>query len=189
MPHVQKIPVIGVVGGIGSGKSTVADEFERLGCYRIDCDKLGHALLAEDDVKKEILAQFGPSVFDSGGEVNRSAVADIVFHDAQQLQSLEHILHPRIREEIIRRVAEAAGQKKIAVVVDAAVLFEAGWDDLCTYVIFVDAPVEERLARVKERRGWDAHTLQLRESNQIPLDKKQKRCHHSVRLPRGSQRR
>lgn len=181
MPKNKHIPVIGVVGGIGSGKSTVAAEFERLGCCRIDGDKLGHALLVRDDVKQEIRALWGAAVFDETGEVNRKAVADIVFNDATQLEALERILHPRIREAIMQAVAKTRGKTYPAVVVDAAVLFEAGWDDLCSHVIFVDAPMEDRLARVRERRGWDANTLHTREMRQIPLDKKQNRCHHSIR--------
>jgi dephospho-CoA kinase len=172
---------VGIVGGVGSGKSTVAEEFERLGCCRIDADKLGHSLLADGEVKREIRAQFGPSVFDETGIVSRKAVAEIVFQDAKQLDALERILHPRIREEIIRAIAAAQVTKSPAVVVDAAVLFEAGWDDLCTHVVFVDAPEADRLRRVREKRGWDAQTLQMRETRQIPLDKKAKRCHHGIR--------
>ena len=176
----QKIPVVGIVGGIGSGKSTVAEEFEHLGCYRIDCDKLGHAALDEEDVKRQLRALWGDNVFDADGDVNRRAVADVVFNDPKQLAALESIVHPRIREGIVRGIAEGKARNAPAIIVDAAVLFEAGWDDLCTDIVFVEASREERFARVKERRGWDDSTMQLRESRQIPLDKKQSRCHHSI---------
>jgi dephospho-CoA kinase len=181
MHQVQNIPVIGIVGGIGSGKSTVAAEFERLGCYRIDADKLGHVLLGEDEVKCEIRALWGAAVFDDTGEVNRGAVANVVFRDAEQLTALERLLHPRIREGIVRGIESAKAMNCPAVVMDAAVLFEAGWDDLCTHVVFVEASEEDRRRRVKDGRGWDAQTLQTREARQIPLDKKRKRCHHGIR--------
>lgn len=180
MPDVKKIPVVGVVGGIGSGKSTVAAEFEHLGCYRIDCDQLGHAALCDDDVKRQLRAMWGDAVFDANGDVNRQSVAKIVFDDPKQLASLERIVHPRIREGIVRGIAEGTKRNPPAIIVDAAVLFEAGWDDLCTDIVFVEASREERFARVKERRGWDDSAMQLRESRQIPLDKKQSRCHHSI---------
>jgi dephospho-CoA kinase len=181
MENDKKIPVVGIVGGVGSGKSTVAEEFERLGGYRIDCDKLGHALLTDDDVKFEIRSVWGSAVFDETGEVSRQALGKIVFQDAEQLESLERILHPRIREGILRGVTAARKTNCPVVVVDAAVLFEAGWDDLCTQIVFVDAPEDNRLHRVKTKRGWDAETLRRREARQIPLDKKAKRCHHSIR--------
>ncbi|MBN1942918.1 MAG: dephospho-CoA kinase [Phycisphaerae bacterium] len=180
MRQDKNIPVIGIVGGVGSGKSTVAEEFERRRCRRIDGDKLGHALLANDDVKREIRSLWGDAVFDETGAVSRRAVAEIVFQDAEQLAALERILHPRIRAEIVKALSEAQATDCPAVVIDAAVLFEAGWDDLCTHVVFVDAPEKDRLQRVGRRLGWDAETLRRREARQIPLDKKAKRCHHSL---------
>ncbi|MBN1553733.1 MAG: dephospho-CoA kinase [Phycisphaerae bacterium] len=181
MPKDVKIPVVGIVGGVGSGKSTAAELFERKGCCRIDCDKLGHALLLNEDVKRDIRSEWGASVFDENDNVIRKAVAEIVFTDAEQLDKLERILHPRIREKIVQAVHEAQTTDCPAVVVDAAVLFEAGWDDLCTHVVFVDAPEDDRVGRVSERSGWDAEILHARESKQIPLDKKAKRCHYTIR--------
>lgn len=178
-PH-KHIPVVGVVGGIGSGKSTVAAEFQRLGCSRIDCDKLAHALLTDADVKREIRKTFGAKVFDEHDEISRPAVAEIVFRDSEKLDALEQILHPRIREKIIERIDAARQTDSIAVVVDAAVLFEAGWDDLCTVTMFVEAPEEDRLERVRKSRGWDRDALQTREARQIPLDKKARRCHYNI---------
>lgn len=179
MASDRNIPVIGIVGGIGSGKSTVAAEFERLGCRRVEADRIGHALLEEEAVRREIRSLWGDAVFDEKtGRVDRQAVAEIVFRDAAQLEALERILHPRIRGELVRAVAEARRAGVPALVLDAAVLFEAGWDDLCTHTVFVDATQEERLCRVREHRGWDAVELQRRESRQIPLDKKARRCHY-----------
>ena len=172
-------PVIGLVGGIGAGKSTVAAELALLGCAVIDGDEIGHELLIDDSVKRQIRQRWGDDVFGADGEVNRPALGRIVFADADELAGLNAILHPRIRQEMKRRIGEARSQRDIeAVVLDAAVLIEAGWQDLCSDVVFVDAPRAARLDRVRMQRNWDDAELSARENLQIALDKKRAMSDH-----------
>ncbi|MHC4985424.1 MAG: dephospho-CoA kinase [Planctomycetota bacterium] len=173
----DQLPVIGIVGGVGSGKTSVADQFVALGCTRIDADAVGHEMLLRPDVKEQVRQRWSDEVFDDAGDVSRAALGRIVFADPDALADLCAIVHPLIRQEMARLIdqARAAGQSP-AVVLDAAVLFEAGWQDLCTHTVFVDAPRDERLARVARQRGWDETQLAARENAQIAVDTKAGMC-------------
>jgi len=176
-----KKPVIGIIGGIGSGKSTVASEFADLGCAIIDADAIGHKLLGDRQVQEEMRTRWGDGIFDASGQVDRASLGDIVFEARGELEALNGILHPRIGAEMARAVAEARGDESIdAIVLDAALLMEAGWDALCSCVIFVDTPEPERLRRVREYRNWDPDNWESREKMQISLDIKRSRCDYSI---------
>jgi len=172
------IPVIGLAGGIGAGKSTVARAFADLGCHVIDFDADVRAALERDEVAKPLRDMFGPGVLDASGRVDRGAVARIVFADPDARKRLEGLLHPivwRTREEAV-----AAGRDALAdcrgVIMDAPLLFEAGLDRECDEVVFVDAPLEERVRRVRESRAWSENDLREREDAQMPLAEKRARC-------------
>lgn len=175
------IAVIGIVGGIGAGKSTVAGEMARAGCEVIDADAIGHDLLSVPEVSAELRRRWGEGIFLPDGTVDRPALGEIVFNDPDQLCALHAILHPRIRRGIEERIA-AIGRSGAAraIVLDAAVLFEAKWDDLCTRVVFVDASEARRRRRVTAQRGWDPEIWAAREKSQIPLDKKRQLCDYTL---------
>ncbi|HOF18879.1 MAG TPA: dephospho-CoA kinase [Phycisphaerae bacterium] len=174
-------PVIGLVGGIGAGKSTVAAEFEALGCARIDADWIGHELLGDESVRAAIRARWGAEVFLADGSVDRASVARKVFGRPDELAALNAILHPRMGERIAERIAAAqADPSARGVVLDAAVAFEAGWDRLCTHMVFVRASDAQRARRVRDSRGWDRDLWQSREKAQIPLDSKAARCYDTL---------
>ena len=178
---VEDKPVIGVVGGIGAGKSAAAAEFAALGCAVVDADAIGHALLADRDVKTELKSRWGDRIFNADGSVDRAALAEIVFNDSSELDALNSVMHPRMRAIMERRIAAAMSDPAAkGVVIDAAVLFEAGWDDLCTHVVFVGAPEELRLRCLSGRPGWDASKMALREKFQISLDKKAEMCDYYI---------
>jgi dephospho-CoA kinase len=174
-------PVIGLVGGIGSGKSTVAAELAALGCAVIDADELGHLVLSAPAVRRKVRARWSESVFDADGQVDRAALGRIVFSDGDELAALTAMVHPGIERLIGERIATAQADASVpAIVLDAAVLFEAGWDACCSDLVFVAAPRPQRLARVHDRRGWTDQELAAREKAQIPLDIKAAKCHHSL---------
>jgi dephospho-CoA kinase len=178
---MKQIPVIGITGGVGSGKSTVAAAFGELGCEVIDADRLGHALLGEGGIQTAVRRTFGEEVFDADGAVDRRSLGQIVFADPQQMRRLEEILHPPMRSAIQDRISRTLQEGKArAVVLDAAVLFEAGWDKLCDTTVFVEAPLETRAKRVGDARGWARQELLRREAMQIPLDRKQQSCCHTL---------
>lgn len=174
--------MIGLVGGMGAGKSLAASRFAELGAQVIDADAVGHALLDQSPARNAVRKRFGERVLVpaeiAGGapRVDRRVLGGLVFAKPEALRDLEAILHPRMRRTFERAIDRAArrGEPR-AVVLDAAVLFEAGWNDLCDVVVFVDAPREERLARLAAQRGWSAETVAARERAQMPLDEKRRR--------------
>ena len=174
-------PVIGIVGGIGAGKSTAAAEFVALGCKLVDGDAIGHQLLREPDVLREVRRRWGEGVVGADGHVDRNALGERVFADEVELRALNEILHPRIRRRMARQIARAQRTPGArGVVVDAAVLFEAGWDDLCSHRVFVATNAEDRFGRIARQRAWTRPTWQQREKSQIPLDKKRARCDYTI---------
>lgn len=166
--------VVGIIGGIASGKSSVAAYFEQLGAIRIDADGIGHDVLRLEPVKRAIREQWGSSVFDGAGEVDRARMAKSVFgsddSSRERLHRLEEITHPRIAErmrneiERVRRTSTAP-----MVILDAAVLIKAGWDRFCDKIIFVEADRETRRRRAIGR-GWSEREWMQREARQTPED-------------------
>lgn len=172
--------VIGLVGGIGSGKSTVARLLEEFGAAVSDSDGEAKNLLRDGDVRDLLAKRWGPGVLDAHGDVDRAAVARIVFGDSAERAYLESVIHPRLHARRKAALAEAAARGVRAFVIDAPLLFEAGVDRECDTVIFVDAPADQRLARVRATRGWPAEELSRREAAQLPLDEKRRRSGYTV---------
>ena len=181
------LPVIGIVGGIGSGKSSVA---KHLGATRqlliLDGDRVGHDLFQDKIVLKQIHKHFGDNVVDiDSGVVNRKALATRVFGQSPEhrdsLENLEAILHPRIRSEFEKQILNAnQAQQHEAIILDAALLLEAGWQNLCSAVVFVDTPFEIRQQRVIDNRGWTEDELTRRESNQLSIEQKKQLSSHII---------
>ena len=178
---VERKPVIGIVGGIGAGKSTAAAELVALGCVLVDGDAIGHELLGDPEVLRQLRQKWPDGVVSRDGQVDREALASRVFGDPGELEALNGILHPRIRRRMAQRIADARRDPAAGgIVVDAAVLLEAGWDNLCTHLVFVAAPQRERLRRVSGQRRWSPRVWQQREKSQISLDKKAAKCDYTI---------
>jgi dephospho-CoA kinase len=188
---LPRIPVIGLAGGIGSGKSEVARILESLGCAVLDSDSQARALLDDPDIRDELVRWWGEGILhdqpDPSGarRVNRAAVARIVFDDPAERARLESLIHPRLKAMRRDRIARLREQSPVesrprAIVIDAPLLFEAGVDAECDAVIFVDAPYAQRLARVRDARGWDEAELVRREAAQLPLEEKRRRSDHVI---------
>lgn len=172
------IPLIGIVGGIGSGKSSVARWVaEHAPVSVIDADALGHAALREDHVIRALSSTFGPEILGSDGQIIRSVLAAKVFGSSETQREgrreLERVVHPEIKKKIVEHVVEAAKHGQNAALLDAAILLETGWEDDCNLVIFVQTPNAIRLQRVQRNRGWTAEELERREASQWSLARKQ----------------
>jgi dephospho-CoA kinase len=142
--------VVGLTGGIGSGKSAAAAEFERLGATVVDTDAISHALTGLNGAAlPEIERIFGRQFISANGELDRKKMRELVFSDARARRSLEGLLHPMIREESKRRIAAATGPYVVHVV---PLLVESGeYGRRVNRVLVVDSPEETQLARVRER--------------------------------------
>ncbi len=166
--------VIGLVGGIGAGKTAVAKALAQLGCIIIDSDRQAREALDLPAVRDQVVRWWGRNILSQDGKVNRKSVADIIFSDPTQRARLEGLVHPIVKSTRASLVGRAALEGKPGVVIDAPLLFEAGSNTECDAVIFIDAPLQARLARVKER-GWDAAELARRERAQLTLEEKRAR--------------
>jgi dephospho-CoA kinase len=174
-------PVIGLMGGPGSGKSTVAKLFAEFGCAIIDADALAHQSLQSDSVKQAVRERWGDAVFDAMGEVDRPSLGHIVFADPAALRELEAILHPRVHEgRASQREQYQADTGVVAIVEDCPLLLESKLDQQCDKLVFVDATDGVRLQRVHSSRGWDAAELKLRDEKQMPLDTKRQAADYVI---------
>lgn len=181
MPGEHRKPVIGIAGGIGSGKSSVARLFAGLGAAIIDSDELSHEQLRVAEVQRQIRAWWGDSVFLPDGSVDRGALARIVFRDPAALAQLEGLLYPRIEARRVELMAAMDRDPAVrAIVIDAPKLFEVGLDRRCDAVVFVEADRAIRIERVSRGRGWSPQELDRRENLQIPLDRKRSRADYIV---------
>lgn len=175
MGNLSKKPILGILGGIHSGKTSVAAEFARLGCGVIDADKITHELLDKPPVKEKIVTSFGGGILDSTGKINRKKLADIVFTDAEKLSLLNKIIHPLVLERADKLIEQYNRQQTVkAIVLDMPLLVEAGWEKRCDRLIFVDCNRQLRLDRAKKAGFLDENQLNFRENSQISLDNKAK---------------
>jgi len=165
-------PVIGILGGIGSGKSTVAAEFAKLGCKIIDADKIAHELLDRKSVKEKIVGLFGKAVLDSSGRIEHKKLADVVFASGDKLASLNRIIHPLVLARTEGLIEKYNRQNQVkAIVLDMPLLVEVGWEKRCDKLIFVDCDQKIRAERVK-KKDFDGNQVKIRENFQISLDSK-----------------
>ena len=180
-------PIIGLVGGIGSGKSFVANLFADEGCMVIDSDAAVTEAYQRAEVREKIRQWWGPAVLLPNGQVNRKEIAKLVFGDEQQRRRLEGLIHPivaELRDQQMRPSADDASVK--AYVWDTPLLLDAGLGTQCDAIVFVDAPEAERIERVRRTRGWDEAELRRREKLQMPLDKKLDMANDIVRNTAGA---
>jgi dephospho-CoA kinase len=156
--------VIGLTGGIGSGKSTVARVIETLGVPVFDADRAALALYDEDEsLLSEVKECFGASVIQPGGQLNRQALASIVFNNAEALQQLNAMVHPRVAKKFD---AWKKMHRTSVVIREAAILFESGSAADCDAVIVITAPEELRIPRVQKRNGWTEAEVRARMKRQ-----------------------
>jgi dephospho-CoA kinase len=157
----------------------VAATLSRLGCVVCNSDDLGRQALHDPAIRSELVGWWGRQVLNEAGEIDRAAVAAIVFSRPDELKRLELLVHPWI-EARRKALFAMAPDDACALVIDAPLLFEAGLDAECDAVIFVDADRGTRLTRAADERGWDEQELGKREDSQLPLDEKRARSDYVI---------
>ncbi|MGE3808175.1 MAG: dephospho-CoA kinase [Gemmataceae bacterium] len=166
-------PVIGLVGGIGSGKSLVAGAFARRGGRILSGDQYGHEALRQPVIKENVVARWGKDLLDEQGEVIRRKLGKIVFGKEEERKALEELVFPFIEKRIVEEIEAARRDDSVKVIVlDAAIMLETGWNKVCDWIVYVHGPRRERLKRLAEQRGWTAEEVEARESAQLPLTQK-----------------
>ncbi|HHT9136534.1 MAG TPA: dephospho-CoA kinase [Candidatus Wunengus sp. YC60] len=173
--------VIGITGGISSGKSTIGRMLASLGSEYIDADEMCHRLFLAQELKNKIVERFGNTVQDSYGKIDRSRLAEIVFQDKTCLDDLCNILHPVVIERIKSKITEIEKQgRRKAIVIDAALLEESDLSSICDFIIFVNTGRDHRLERSITGRHWKGEELDKRERFQMALEDKKRKADYII---------
>ena len=177
----RKKPIIGIIGGIASGKSTVAAQFGKLGCAVISADAIAHDLLGEEPVRDEIVRLFGRGILQPSGQIDRRRLAEMVFADAEKLHALNKVIHPLVLARTERLIAEYEQRKHLqAIVLDMPLLVEVGWASRCDRLIFVRCDRAQRVRRAEQTGLMDEQGIKIREKFQISLDKKARLADNTI---------
>jgi dephospho-CoA kinase len=169
----QRIKVIGITGGIASGKSTIAGMLESLGADLIDADKICHELINTKEIALKITKRWGNHLQDNSGKIKRDVLAAIVFSDEKEISALNSIIHPvaikQIKSEISKLHSDVATE---AIVLDAALLVESSLVDICDIVLFANTEKDRCKTRVQNTRKWPLDEIEKREKFQGLLPQK-----------------
>ncbi len=172
---------IGVTGPTGAGKTTVLDALEALGCACVDCDALYHDLLkTSPQLRAELTDRFGRGILNHQGEVDRPALAAVVFADPKALADLNAIAHRHVLDACRKLSEEAKAQGKPGLVFDAIALLESGLGDLCDVTVAVTAPEDVRLRRIMARDGIGEDYARKRMAAQKPVEYYVNHCDYAI---------
>ena len=178
---MSAVPIIGLTGGVASGKSTVADTLEELGCFVSDSDVIAHEVLLEPEVVRVLVDRWGQEILSEDGSPSRSKIGRLVFSDSKQRQWLEERLHPRINSRRRSAIDAILDSSEVpACVIDAPLLFEAGIDEECSTVIFVETPIDRRREWALRDRGWSEADFDRRERAQLDVEEKKRRSNLTI---------
>ncbi|MBN1456742.1 MAG: dephospho-CoA kinase [Sedimentisphaerales bacterium] len=171
----KKKKIIGLLGGIGSGKSTAATELKKLGCGIIDADKIVHELLEKDEIIKQLADAFGETILTQDGRVDKVSLANIAFDSQKNLNKLNSIIHPDVFIKIRALIEHFNNSSQVkAIVLDVPLLLETGNQIPTDIMIFVDCNDRVRVERALKKGLFNKKHLKKRENFQISLDKKAK---------------
>ncbi len=160
--------VIGLTGGIGTGKTEAALYMESLGAALINADQVGHeAYTPHSEAWRQVVEAFGEGILQANGEIDRRSLGAIVFSDPEQLARLNGIMHPLMAGMVQDKIAGLRSEGTGVVVVEAALLFEAGWDSLVEEVWVTDSPEEAVIQRLSQRNGMTEEEARRRVSSQM----------------------
>lgn len=170
--------VLGLLGGIACGKSTVCKFFEDLQAKVFDADQVARTLFLSPTLQKELQKTFGTKILDEHGHISRQKLADVVFQNPTQLQKLNQIMHPPVFEalQLFLEQCHQENSSELIVVLDIPLLLETGHQHLCDYLVFIDTPQIRREEFAKSRH-WSQDELFRRESQQFSLQKKKEISH------------
>jgi len=168
-------PLIGLLGGIGAGKSTAAACFVRLGCGLIDADRLAHEVLQKPEIVQSVVERFGSGILSDSGLVDRKKLATVAFSSQTALDALTGIIHPPVLARCEKMLEQFQRDPTLTgIVLDMPLLVEVGWDKRCDALVFIDCRRPLRSRRIGRQKQIDIEQQKKRENFQISLDKKKK---------------
>lgn len=167
--------IIGLTGGIGSGKSTVSQFLKELGAAIIDADKVGHQVLESNtEIRQQVIAIFGRQIAKPDGEIDRGKLGEIVFGNPKHLTRLNQLMHPKISETVKAQLEQYRRQGVAVAVVEAPLLVEAGWTSLADEVWVTVASEATVLRRLEQRMGLSKSQALARIRCQLPPEERAK---------------
>ena len=168
--------IIGITGGIGSGKSTVSHILRNKGFYFVDLDSISHDVIQNPKIKKQLLENFGNEIFDKE-EVLRKKLGEIVFKDKKKLEKLNSIMHPEILKEMRKKIKEI---KEDVVFVEIQLLFEVGWESEFDLILLIWSKKNIQIKRILERDGRSKDEAINIINSQISMDEKRKKSDYVI---------
>lgn len=172
---------IGLTGGLGTGKSTVAHFLTQLGIPVIDADKIARQVLEPRTAGlNQVRLAFGPGVLNADGSLNRVNLSDLVFSNMEELKKLESIVHPLVQEEVQNQKKWLKDQHTDWAVYDVPLLFEKNLQSQFDRIILVTSSFEKQVERLKLRNNWNDSEIEKRMNAQLPLDEKRALSHHVI---------
>ncbi len=166
----QRIKVIGITGGIASGKSTIAKMLGSLGATVINADQICHQLINTKSMSQRIINRWGDHIQDKYGKIERHKLGEIVFADKKELSALNKMIHPEAIKRIKNRIAKLRNESTtVAIVLDAALSVESNLIDICDITLFIDTRKNTCKARVKNSKKWPSGEITKREKFQNSL--------------------
>ena len=176
----NKLKLIGLTGGAGSGKTTVAEMFRELGAEVVDADEAAHAVYEPGTPGFDaVIAEFGQE-YVRDGRIDRARLGELVFHDAAARRRLNAIVHPLVREWMATRTADAVARGVEVVIHDVPLLFENGLEHLYADVVCVYVPEDVQLRRLVEGRGASPERARAMVAAQMPIEEKRRRAQHVI---------
>ena len=166
--------IVAVTGGIGSGQTTVCSFLKKAGCKIINADMKAKEVIKRNRLlQRQLKETFGKEIFDASGRLNTARLAELAFKDELQTQKLNQLVHPMMVESLVEEMEQArfSGRYPI-VVIDAALVYEISIEHMFDAVVVVNAPLTQRMARVREREGMSEKQFRARLDKQIPLQEK-----------------
>ena len=169
--------VVGVTGGIATGKSAVVEQFRQLGAAIISADELAREIVRPgEEALSRLVARFGPGILQADGTLDRKALGEIIFADPEARQDLNRITHPAIARLAADRINALQHQGVLLIIYEAPLLFEAGAESRVDRIVVVTAPVEVQRRRLMARDGLDERAAEARIAAQMPLADKVRRA-------------
>lgn len=169
---------VGITGSIGTGKSTFSDMLRKKGYFVLDADVLAKRNLEKSSpAHSKIVAEFGSSILGTDGNINRAALAKIVFSERAQLEKLESITHPEVRLAVEKAKDEHKKNNQKYLFYDVPLLFEKKMEKSFDLVVMVTCSVENQIKRIKSRNSWSDQEIQKRLAAQMPVSHKETKAH------------
>lgn len=172
---------VGLTGNIGTGKTTVAWMFEEQGAKLLNADTIAHETIApQSAVWKQLFDRYGKKIMLDGGVVNRKALAQIIFSDDNERKFVESIIHPKVHDELTKRIADLKRNGTQLLIVEVPLLFETKWNKEMDSIIVVSCDLEQQIKRCQDKFGMTREDVLLRIKAQRPIEEKTAKADYIV---------